>query len=1048
MALLRRPQVFTVPAGRPFLACLAEAILAGGLPSARGRTPDVIDLPSMLVLLPTRRACRALQDAFLTASYGRALLLPRIRPISEGDQDASLIGGSSDGISGSGAELEVPAAMEGIERHLMLTSLVLAWIKARAGASEVDDALSPPVLRQTPAQASALARNLASLMDMVETEGADLAGLTGLAPAEFSEQWQQTLDFMQILAATWPAILTANGKISPSERRNRLLDMECARLAANTDFVGPIIVAGVSGSIPATVRLMKTVASLPQGALVLSGLDQALPDDAWAAVHPASPSHPQFRLAALLGQLGIDRKDVAVLAGSAATTVARQRFQFFGEALRPAATTLAWRTIAERLSSGEAKPALQGVTRLDAGSPEEEAEAVALILRRAADDPKATAALVSPDRTLARRVAVRLSSWGIAVDDSAGRPLSKTAPGVMLDLVAEAVARDWPPAVMLALLKHPLTRLGLPVAEVRRGARMLELRALRRPYLGRGLAGIGAMLARSDDEADTDESAPHHAAISGMSGRDRDLALSVLSRLEAATVVFADLRAGGGEHSVFDLIQIHIDATEAIARDETGNPDALWAEAPGEAVSTFFAMLQAAGSIPLTMPLTDYPDFYRSLIATETARQLRTTHPRLAILGPFEARLLQPDIVILGGLNDGAWPEIAEPDPWLNRPMLAALGLPQPETRIGDSAHDFVQLLGSSRVYLTRAAKLDGAPTVPSRWLLRIEALLAGLGIPDALVADAAEPWLGWAQNQKALPEHRPRPAPAPRPPVTARPRKLSVTRIEQWMANPYAIFARDILQLEPMPALGGPPEASVRGRIIHQALHRFAAAHPAELPPTIAAELVAHAEAGLAKLAAHPRVAAFWRPRFARFAEWFADTEPSRRIGLLRTAVEIRGAHVLEAPAGPFRLTARADRIDLLKDARLIITDYKTGKPPDNRRVLDGVAPQLSLEAAIAAAGGFEGVAAAAVSALRYIAATGGEPPGAEQVVKCDDVTALAAQTLAGLGRLIAKFDDPLTPYAALRRPGFAAIYRYDDYAHLGRVAEWSLLAETDGDE
>ena len=1038
MSQAQPARVFTIPAGLPFLTCLAEAILTGVLPVAGAAPPATLELPKMLVLLPTRRACRALQDAFLTASKGRALLLPRIRPIGEADEDASLIGGGRDGISGSGAELEVPPAMEGIERHLMLTSLVLRWIETRGAA---EDEFST-VLRQTPAQASALARGLARLMDMVETEGADLADLAGLAPAEFSAQWQQTLDFMQILAAAWPAILSASGNISPAERRNRLLDMECARLAADRGG-GPVIVAGVTGSIPATVRLMQTVASLPQGALVLSGLDQTLPDDAWAAV-AMSPSHPQFRLAALLNKLEISRSGVSELVGSPAL----ERFRFVAEALRPAVTTATWRTIRERIDVGLAAGALQQITRLDAGSPEEEAEAVALILRHAADDAHATAALVTPDRTLARRVAVRMASWGIAVDDSAGRPLSKTAPGVMLDLAAEAVVRDWPPAVMMALLKHPLTRLGLTVAEVRRGARMLELRTLRRPYLGRGLMGIRTMLQQSSaDTVDLDDSEPHHAAISGMSSRDRELAMTVLDRLEKATATFARLRANG-PYSVFDMIQAHIDMSEALATDETGSPDALWAEASGEAVATFFAKLQAVSSVPLSMPLDDYPDFYRSLIATESARQLRTTHPRLAILGPFEARLLQPDIVILGGLNDGVWPEIAEPDPWLNRPMLAALGLPQPETRIGDSAHDFVQLLGGSKVYLTRAAKLDGAPAVASRWLLRIEALLSGLGIPDALVGDPAQPWLGWAQNQKALPEHRPRPAPEPRPPLSARPRKLSVTRIEPWMANPYAIFARDILRLEPMPDLGGPPEASVRGRIIHQALHRFAAAHPEALPADVAAELIAGAEAGLTKLAAHPRVAAFWRPRFARFAEWFAETEPSRRIGLLRTASEIRGAHVLVAPGGPFRLTARADRIDTLKQGGLVITDYKTGTPPKAKRVLDGTAPQLPLEAAIAVAGGFEGIAAAPVMALRYIAAKGGEPPGAEQSITGEHVMELAAQTLAGLGRLIARFDDPATPYAALRRQSFQDSYRYDDYAHLARVAEWSLLAEADGDE
>jgi len=763
-------------------------------------------------------------------------------------------------------------------------------------------------------------------------------------------------------------------------------------------------------------------------------------------VHPGAPSHPQFRLAALLASLGVARGDVTELPGLPPAEPIRNRARFIGEALRPAATTTAWRDIASRLPPAAAKAALTGIERLDAGSPEEEAEAVALILRRAAEDESTTAALISPDRTLARRVATRLESWGIAVDDSAGRPLAKTAPGVLLELTLTCLATDWSPAPLLALLKHPLTRLGLPIAEIRRGARMLELRALRRPNLGRGLDGLRTMLGLGDAPEDEDAAIGHHVAISGMAARDRELAAKVLERLETA---FAPLRAlGNDSHSVSALVAAHIETAEALAADETGSHAALWSETAGETTALYMGKLLEAGAGPMRMLLADYPEFHRALISTETARQLRTSHPSLAILGPFEARLLAHDVVILGGLNDGAWPEIADPDPWLNRPMLAALGLPQPETRIGDSAHDFVQLLGARKVYLTRAAKLDGAPTVPSRWLLRFEALLAGLGLNDELAGDKTEPWLGWAQNQKALPEHRPRPAPTPRPPLAARPRKLSVTRIEQWIANPYNIYARDILRLEAMPALGGPPEASVRGQIIHGALHRFSAAHPDALPADSAAELVAQAEAGLARLAAHPRVAAFWKPRFARFAAWFAETEPSRRIGIARTVSELRGSLVLTSPGGPFLLSARADRIDVLKSGALTITDYKTGTPPGNARVVEGLAPQLPLEAAIAAQGGFEGIAAAAVTGLRFIAAGGGDPPGTEQQVKCEDVARLADDTLAGLQRLIALFDDPATPYAPLRRPPFRDAYRYDDYAHLARVAEWSLLAEEGGND
>ena len=984
-------------------------------------------------------------DAFLEASGGRAMLLPRIRPIGGADDDESLLAGLGDEFAaGSPEALEVPPAIEPIERQLALTGLVMAWNVARAGhtARTIDADLTLPAVMQTPAEASGLARGLARLMDIVETEGADLSLLASLAPAEFTEKWRLTVDFLRILAEAWPQVLQSRGQSSPAERRNRLLVLEAERLARSPPE-DPFIIAGVTGSIPATAQLMRVVASLPRGAVVLNGLDQALPHDAWTAVHPKSPSHPQFRLAGLLLTLGVARGAVVPLA----TSDLGDRFSLVGEALRPAETTAAWRDIASRLPPERVRPALAGIERLDAASPEEEAEAIALILRRAAEDKTTRAALITPDRTLARRVATRLESWGITVDDSAGRPLSKTAPGVLLDLTLACIATGWAPATLLGLLKHPLARLGLPIADIRRGARMLELRTLRRPNLGRGLGSLRVMLGLGDSPEEADATMSHHAAITGMGPRDRALAAMVLQRLDAAFAPLIELSESGATYSVHDLTAAHLAVVEALVVDETGGFATLWSETAGETAALFMTKLLEAGGGPLRLSLADYPDVYRSLVAGETSRQPRSSHPRLSILGPLEARLLHHDIAILGGLNDGVWPEIAEPDPWLNRPMLAALGLPQPETRIGDAAHDFVELLGARKVYLTRAAKLDGAPTVPSRWLLRLDALLTGLGLGDALSSDGSQPWLGWAQNQKSLPEHQPRTAPAPRPPLIARPRKLSVTRIETWMSNPYAIFARDILRLMPMPALGGPPEASVRGQIIHAALHAFSTAHPELLPEDVAAELIDHAEKALTRLAAHPRVSAFWRPRFARFATWFAETEPNRRLGVYRTASEVPGKLPISSPGGPFLLTARADRIDLMRSGGLVISDYKTGTPPKSGKVIDGLAPQLPLEAAIARDGGFDGIPAGTVSMLRFIAAAGGHPPGLEQSIECEDVSMLAAATLAGLQRLIAMFDDPATPYAALRRPGFRDAYRYDDYAHLARVGEWLLLEEAGGD-
>jgi ATP-dependent helicase/nuclease subunit B len=491
---------------------------------------------------------------------------------------------------------------------------------------------------------------------------------------------------------------------------------------------------------------------------------------------------------------------------------------------------------------------------------------------------------------------------------------------------------------------------------------------------------------------------------------------------------------------VHELAAAHAAAAEALAAAGEASP--LWQGEAGEAAAALFEALTDPTTRAPRLRAADYADFYRSLVAHEAVRSRLPARPRLFVWGPFEARLQQPDVLVLGSLNEGTWPAAADPGPWLNRPMRRALGLPAPEAEIGRSAHDFVSLCGAQHVYLTRAEKQDGAPTVPSRWLMRLKALLGGLGLADALAPE--QPWLAWARARDAARRVPPIAAPAPCPPLQLRPRRLSVSKVETWISNPYAIFAGSILQLEPLPALGEPPGAGLRGSIVHEALAQFALRFPAALPADPEAELIAIARAILEDYTGHPRVAAFWLPRFERFARWFAETEPRRRVGVAEVLAEVGGKLVIDAPEGPFTLTCRADRIDLAGDG-LVITDYKTGAFPNDNRVAAGLAPQLPLEAAIAAAEGFPSVGAGPVRALRYIRASGAAPPGEEHTLEVGDVAAVTARARAGLTRLIALYDDPATPYAAVRRASFLVngAYRFDPYAHLARVAEWSARPE-----
>lgn len=1023
--------IFTVPPGARFVDALAKAVLAGRLPDQNGMPPDPLALPDTTILLPTRRAARALQDAFLTlAGPKSAMLLPKMRPVAEGDEDATLIAGLTN-LAAFAGDLDLPPAVSELERRLVLMQLVQRWSEImRTDGNHLNAAAGA----RTPAQAAQMAAELARLIDTVETENVDLTNLVELVPDEYSAHWQQTLNFLNIIVAWWPEHLKERGKLSPMDRRNRVILAEAERLRLQPPE-GPVIVAGVTGSIPATAELMRVVAQLPNGAIVLPGFDRGLDADTRALIVSDHPEHPQSGLIRLLRSLNIDAANVRDLSTDLISEDRACRNLLVSEVMRPSATTDEWHLLPDRFDQELASRALHNISYLPAPNAQDEAEAVALILREAAEHPGRTAALVSPDRLLARRVAVRLESWGIRVDDSAGRPFAKTVPGAFIDLVIDAVAKDFEPKSLMALLKHPLTRLAQPAFDIRRAARSLEIAAFRTPYLGSGLGGVDAALERAKQDVEAQQR--RGTVVSRLWQEDWDLARKLVQDLKHAYSPLVELFQSGAAHPLSILAQAHITVAEALSAvpDQTESGEQLWRDEAGAAGAQLFTGLLDQDLPAPELTAQDYPDFYRTLVANEAVRPQIPTHPRIFIWGPFEARLLQPDVVILGSLNDGTWPEAADPGPWLNRPMRRDLGLPSPEEQIGYAAHDFTQLLGAETVYLTRSETVDSNPAVPSRWILRLQTVLAKLGISEVL--DPDKPWLSWARARDTVENPRLIKRPEPRPPLELRPRRLSVSAIETWIANPYAIFADRILKLSALPPLGEDPDAGLRGSVVHEALGRFAEAYPSSLPDDPAERLIEISSEIFDELKAHPRIAAFWISRFERFARWFGEHEASLRDNAERTLGEINGAHVLSTPTGPFTLTARADRIDIRPDG-LAITDYKTGANLNDlaSRAKIGKAPQLLLEALIAREDGFAGVASQPISTLRYISAAGGDPPGAVVTPKFEDIATSIDQVVSDLTALIALYDNEQTAYIPTRRAQFR--YDYDDYAHLSRIAEW----------
>ncbi|MGE5272038.1 MAG: double-strand break repair protein AddB, partial [Thiohalocapsa sp.] len=647
------PHVYTIAPERPFLATLAQGLLR----LARG---DPLALPAMTVLLPTRRAARALREAFLRLTgeddpYGGApLLLPRLRPIGDLDDDEIALGFGLPG-GGDDSTLAALPALPPLRRRLLLTQLVLRWSELSGEGALL------------PGQAAALAAALARLLDAAESEEKGFDALDALAPAEYAEHWQTVLRFLEILPRSWPAILEAEGALDPVERRNLLLRRQ-AEQWRQTPPSGPVIAAGLSGGIPALVELLSAVAWLDQGAVILAGLDRSCDEAAWQLV-AAEPTHPQHLTAQLLQALQTAPQDVADWPHAPASPVSKRgpRLVLAAAALRPAAMTDAWRDLASQPAE-----ALDGMARYDCATPQDEAATAALLLRQTLETPGRTAALVTPDRELARRVAAELRRWDIDIDDSAGVPLARTPPGVFLRLVLDVAAGGLAPVPLMAALKHPLAAGGLAPERFRDEARRLD-REIRGPRPGPGFAGL-------------------HAALG-----DRPLG-EFVRRLENCLGELASLLERD-RVPLPELVVAHVASAERLAAsDAESGPARLWAEAAGETAARFcHELIAAAGDFP---PLDGhhYPALFESLIGEAVVRPAYGRHPRLAIWGLVEARLQQADLLVLGGLNEGTWPGPAAFDPWMSRQMRRDFGIALPEQAIGIAANDFAQALGAPSV--------------------------------------------------------------------------------------------------------------------------------------------------------------------------------------------------------------------------------------------------------------------------------------------------------------------------------------------------------------
>lgn len=957
-----RPAVYSIPTHRSFADSLAAGLIAKF-------GDDPLRLASGRILLPNNRAVRTITDAFVRASES-GLLLPRLIPIGDPELDER-IGGALDP---AGDEEPVPPAIEPLERMAMLASLVRGPDESAAEAMRL---------------ASELARTIDALI-IEEVDPARLADAVADAP-ELAAHWEKALERFRAVLERWPAILAERGRIDLTDRRNRLLRRTADRWAEKPP-TGFTVAAGITTAAPAIAAVLARVARMPEGVVVLPGLSLAgsMSDEEWDALGPddrgrTEETHPQFHLKVLLDRIGVARGEVLFWPSSGRAASPAVRTRAVSHAMTAADFSDKWNGL---------KPAerrLTGIKSAELSDPAAEAQAIALAIREALETSSRTAALVTPDRLLAQRVSALLRRWGIDADDSAGRALSQFPPGTLLLAIASAAAEDLAPVALLALLKHPLVG---GEGEARRkwvdDVRVLD-RALRGPRPASGLEGLDEHFARQEKE------------VRGC--------VKAWQRIRPHLVSLQDLKSAV---TLSDLTSRMASAAEQLAGDRT------WAGLDGRSAADLIARIQALPASELRIAPEDAVPILGQLLDSVRIRPPYGGHPRVFIWGLLEARLQQADLMVLGGVNEGVWPALPAPDPWLAPRIRANLGLPNLEFRVGLSAHDFASALGAPHVLITRARRDSRSPTIASRLWLRLQAMTGGL------VRDTRLERLALALDDPGAP--RPVDRPAPKPPRELRPTKISVTSVDRLKADPFAFYAQAVLGLRRLDPVDADHSAAWKGTAVHEVLEAWL--RDDDCDP---AKLVDRARSLLASETIHPMLRALWQPRLMEAIRWIEEQElTNQALGRLPIAAEKRG----EATLDGVLLHGKADRIDRLSDGALAIVDYKTGKAPAQKAVEAGFSLQLGLLGLIAEAGGFEGISGHARTHEYWSLSKYGDQFG--KCVRPDKRMGpdeFLEHAHRNFGEAARKWLTGEEPFTAKLNPAYAP---YGDYDQLMRLEEW----------
>ncbi len=957
------PKIRNMPAGADFLSLMAKSLYE--------ELGD--ELPKTLILLPTRRAARALSEEFLRLNNGKAMLMPKMRPLADINPDEPPF-------SLALADMEIPPAIEPIKAQFELARLVIEKMKREGEEISATTAIS---------MAKPLANLMAEMaMEEIEPDAFNkIEDMLGLLAEHFNDAYE----FTRIISEFWPKFLRENKLMDNMGRRVKLLN-EAARLWQQNSPEHPVIVAGSTGTLNATARLIKTISQMPKGLVVLPGLDIYMDDKIWAEI---DEQHPQYSLKNLLQTIGIKREYIKTWPDTKQADNQSLRRHILSQALIPANSTTDWPARIKALKQSHKgknvfRLGLENLGLIQAEGPDEEALCIALIMRKALYNQK-TAMLVTPDPSLARRVRVQLSRWDINIDNSAGEPLEETVYGAFTALCLETVNKPDDLVVLAALVKNRLFSLG----KVKTKWTEYEL-AIRKSK-------------KTSDEYE-----------------------KIIEKIKTGLEPLIKLSKQKHEAKQFALA--HAEVLQNLAGDK------IWQD-NGEKISKLLSDLMHYSDPLGKIDIDDYASMISNLMRGQVVRPHYGTETGLHIYGPLEARMMAADITILGSLNEGVWPAPPAIEPVLSRGMRKKIGLEMPEKRFGLAAHDFENLAARNKVYLTRAKRSDDGPAVMSRWLWRLTTLVRGAFIDDTDNIDVLKPDIDWLKLARSLnlPPDKPKIAKRPAPivdkemiwPEHSGGRKLSVTRITKLIRDPYSLYAERVLGLKPLEDLGQELGVAEFGTAIHKALENFVTQNK-----TTKEELQSLMWKELKNIGYPDYLALRQKMRVEQMSEFVFDwLENKRSEGWQTKLIEQKQTYHLSEIN--FTLTGKADLI-LKKNGMFSVIDYKTGGAPTGKIVAAGFDPQLPLLAFLV----MKNDKKTKPQGLYYLKLGKQEEIHVDADMSADNLVEMSETNFINL---IKSFDKGAPFYS---QPRIQYQNDYGDYDHLARRDEWAKMADEKGDK